>query len=75
MKDCNECELALYCYSDPETWTFRTKEQMREIVAQMQECATYQKLKDRLNAEERTNGEETKAMSTPDHPPRSLSRR
>jgi hypothetical protein len=38
MKDCKECELAIYCYSESSTWIFRTKEEMREKQAAIDDC-------------------------------------
>jgi hypothetical protein len=41
MKDCKECELAIYCYSDSSTWIFRTKQEMSERQAAIEECPHY----------------------------------
>jgi hypothetical protein len=38
MKDCKECELAIYCYSESSTWIFRTKEEMCEKQAAIEDC-------------------------------------
>jgi hypothetical protein len=38
MNDCKECELAVYCYSEPCSWMFRTMEEMREKQQKMAAC-------------------------------------
>jgi hypothetical protein len=38
MNNCKECELAVYCYSEPCSWMFRTMEEMREKQRQMAAC-------------------------------------
>jgi hypothetical protein len=38
MNDCRSCDLAVYCYSEPCTWMFRTKEEMREKQEHMDMC-------------------------------------
>lgn len=38
MNECKECELAIYCFSDPNTWVFRTKQEMEEKQAAMGAC-------------------------------------
>jgi hypothetical protein len=44
MKECRECELAIYCYSDSSTWIFRTKLEMEEKTDMIAKCSIYQKL-------------------------------
>jgi hypothetical protein len=44
MKECRECELAIYCYSDSSTWIFRTKLEMEEKTAIIVKCSVYQEL-------------------------------
>ena len=38
MKDCVECDLAGYCYSDPEVWEFESRSQAEEIAKRIREC-------------------------------------
>ena len=38
MNNCKECELAVYCYSEPCGWMFRTMEEMREKQQKMAAC-------------------------------------
>lgn len=45
MKDCKDCELAVYCYSDPNSWTFRTKDQMRDVSQRMSACERFRGLR------------------------------
>lgn len=35
---CKDCELAVYCYSEPSTWVFRTKQEMEEKQAAISNC-------------------------------------
>jgi hypothetical protein len=42
MKECRECELATYCYSESSTWVFRTKEEMQEKQAAMSACPLHE---------------------------------
>lgn len=44
MKDCKDCDLAVYCYSDPNSWTFRTKDQVHEVEERMAACERFQTL-------------------------------
>jgi hypothetical protein len=44
MKECRECELAIYCYSDSSTWIFRTKLEMEEKTDMIAKCSIYQEL-------------------------------
>lgn len=46
MKDCKECQWAIYCYSEPSSWIFRTKEQMEETKTIISACPTYQQRQD-----------------------------
>jgi len=43
MKNCSECELATYCYSEANTWVFRTKQEMQEKQAEIRACPHYEK--------------------------------
>ncbi|NSW86948.1 MAG: hypothetical protein HPY84_11580 [Syntrophobacteraceae bacterium] len=45
MEQCKECELAIYCYSESSTWTFRTKDEMEEKKAAILACPLHDKLK------------------------------
>jgi hypothetical protein len=38
MKECKDCELAIYCFSEPSTWIFRTKQEMDEKRSAMLNC-------------------------------------
>lgn len=38
MKECRECDLAAYCYTESNTWVFRTKEEMTEKRAAIEAC-------------------------------------
>lgn len=38
MKECRECELAIYCFSDSSTWIFRTKQEMEEKRIAIDSC-------------------------------------
>jgi hypothetical protein len=38
MERCKECELAIYCFSDTSSWTFRTKREMEEKTAAILNC-------------------------------------
>ena len=44
MKECKECELAIYCYSDSTTWIFRTKQEMDEKRTAMSDCPLHQRV-------------------------------
>lgn len=39
---CRECPLAVYCFSDPSTWVFRTMAEIKEKTRQIEECAVRQ---------------------------------
>jgi hypothetical protein len=41
MKDCRDCEFALYCYAEPDAWMFRTREEMIQTQATIQACPNY----------------------------------
>ncbi|HOV86063.1 MAG TPA: hypothetical protein PLM79_06850 [Syntrophobacteraceae bacterium] len=43
MEECKECELAVYCYSDPSAWVFRTKQEMDEKQAAIRQCPVSEK--------------------------------
>ncbi len=43
MKECRECELATYCYSESNTWVFRTTEEMQEKLVAMNACPLREK--------------------------------
>jgi hypothetical protein len=45
MEECKGCELAVYCYSDSNTWVFRTKQEMDEKLAEIEECPVYEQVK------------------------------
>ena len=38
MKECKECELAIYCFTESSTWIFRTKQEMEEKRAVIEDC-------------------------------------
>jgi len=38
MEQCKECDLAIYCYSDYCSWTFRTKQEMEEKTEAIKQC-------------------------------------
>ncbi|SHF46739.1 hypothetical protein SAMN02745206_02044 [Desulfacinum infernum DSM 9756] len=38
VTDCSRCELAVYCYTEPSTWIFRTKSEMAEKRERMERC-------------------------------------
>ena len=42
-KECKSCELAVYCFSDSSTWTFRTMKEMDEKKAAISTCPIHQK--------------------------------
>jgi hypothetical protein len=44
MDECKVCELAIYCYSDSNTWIFRTKQEMDEKRAAMSDCPIHQQV-------------------------------
>lgn len=35
---CTQCDLAVYCFSDPNTWIFRTTAELDEKTRRMREC-------------------------------------
>lgn len=35
---CMECDLAVYCFTDPSTWVFRTMAELEEKARHMEEC-------------------------------------
>lgn len=43
-KECRDCELAVYCHSEPSTWIFRTKQEMVEKSAEIARCPVYRML-------------------------------
>jgi len=42
MEECKKCELAIYCFSEPSTWVFRTKAEMEQKQATISDCSIYQ---------------------------------
>jgi len=46
MKECKQCELALYCFSEPGTWVFRTKKEMDEKRASIFNCPVYRQMRE-----------------------------
>jgi hypothetical protein len=50
MKECKDCELAVFCYSDPDSWMFRTKKEMREAAEKMAACEKYRSLRHQAEA-------------------------
>lgn len=44
MTKCEQCELAIYCFSEPHSWVFRTKQEMEEKQAMIFACAVYQQM-------------------------------
>jgi hypothetical protein len=47
MNDCRDCEFAVYCYSEPGNWMFRTREEMARIEAQISSCPAYSQVQAR----------------------------
>ena len=43
MEQCKKCDLAIYCFSEPNTWIFRTKQEMEEKRKALLHCPVYQK--------------------------------
>ena len=41
MEQCKECELAIYCYSDPSSWVFRTTREMEEKKQAIGDCPVH----------------------------------
>ncbi|ROQ93444.1 hypothetical protein EDC27_1463 [Desulfosoma caldarium] len=37
--ECSACPLAVYCFSDPSTWVFRTMAELEEKTRKIRECA------------------------------------
>lgn len=35
---CRECDLAVYCFSDPSQWVFRTKKDIEQIRSEIESC-------------------------------------
>jgi len=35
---CAECDVAVYCFSDPSTWVFRTTAELEEKTRQILQC-------------------------------------
>jgi len=56
MEECKECELAVYCYSDPSAWVFRTKQEMDEKQAAMRQCPVSEKVQDNRNPSRSASG-------------------
>ncbi len=54
MKECKDCELAIYCYSDPSAWVFRTLQEMDEKKAEIAKCPNYLEIQ-----EQRSRGAST----------------
>jgi hypothetical protein len=46
MNDCRSCDLAVYCYSEPGTWTFRTMEELRQKQERMALCPIHRQVMD-----------------------------
>lgn len=49
MHKCEECELAIYCFSEPHTWVFRTKQEMEEKQLAIFGCAIYRQMQARTS--------------------------
>ncbi|GLI34132.1 hypothetical protein DAMNIGENAA_15650 [Desulforhabdus amnigena] len=43
MEECKNCQLAIYCYTDSSTWTFRTTQEMEEKQEAMAKCSFHKK--------------------------------
>ncbi|HEC32416.1 MAG TPA: hypothetical protein ENI41_07990 [Deltaproteobacteria bacterium] len=41
---CKSCELAIFCFTDPANWIFRTREDIKKILRDIQACPTYREL-------------------------------
>lgn len=46
MKQCKQCELAIYCFSEPGTWVFRTKQEMEEKQSSIFGCPIYRQTRE-----------------------------
>lgn len=44
MEECKQCDLAIYCYSEPASWIFRTKQEMDEKRAEMEQCPVHEQV-------------------------------
>ena len=42
--ECKDCQLAVYCYSEENTWVFRTTQEMEEKKVKIAQCPIYQGL-------------------------------
>ncbi|SFM40692.1 hypothetical protein [Thermodesulforhabdus norvegica] len=36
--ECRECEFAVYCFTEPSQWVFRTKKDVEEIKRALETC-------------------------------------
>lgn len=45
MRECKECDLAIYCFSESSAWIFRTKQEMEEKRAAMDNCPLHQQVR------------------------------
>lgn len=44
MEECKVCELAIYCYSDSNTWIFRTKQEMEDKREAIDNCPVHEQV-------------------------------
>ena len=42
--NCKSCPLAIFCFTDPDEWVFRTKEDMRKVLHDIRKCPIYREL-------------------------------
>lgn len=51
MEECKQCKLAIYCYSESSTWIFRTKQEMDEKLAEMEDCPLREQVRQMRDSE------------------------
>ncbi len=59
MEECKNCELAVYCFSEPGTWVFRTKEEMEQKQAAISCCSIYRRMQEEENDKVSESGRST----------------
>ena len=42
--NCKSCKLAIFCYTDPGEWIFRTKEDVKKILSDIKACPIHKEL-------------------------------
>ncbi len=42
--NCKSCKFAIFCYTDPGEWIFRTREDIEKVLHDIEQCPTYKKL-------------------------------